>query len=303
MDEWSEIGALGLSENRLTGTIPSSFRGLTNLKYLYLEDNLLGGTLGNLEENTQLVYIYIENNDFAQKIDSTFLANHKALIRLDISDNGFYGEVPVHLFSGGNLDILDAHGNLISSFPDKISGENNTLGFLALHFNPYLKGSFPTNTISNLSVLRHLDITSTSMTGTMPEDLGNLTELIYLFMASTTFDSGPIPDEYQKLTKLNVLSLKNSGRTGNIPSWIGKLRRLALLDLDSNDLSGTIPSELGNLQKLTFLLLNQNKLQGSVPAELGNLELSMYKNQFWLNNILFQNLILHRFFRCVISRS
>jgi len=225
-----------------------------------------------LEENTNLISLYIEDNAFSQAIDSSFLVNHKRLTRLDMSDNEFYGEVPVHLFSGGRFDVLDAHGNQLSSFPDKIPGGNNTLSFLALQFNP-LTGAFPTNTISNVKRLKHLDLTSTSMTGTMPKELGDLTRLKYFFMPGTTFNPGPIPDEYQKLTNLDDLSLKKTGRTGNFPSWIGKLSGLMLLDLDSNELSGTIPSEIGNLQSLWFLFLHRNKLQGSVPAELGNLKL------------------------------
>jgi len=243
------------------------------LTYLFLEDNFLTGSLENLVHNTELKSLYIEDNAFSQEIDSSFLVNHKKLLRLDISDNQFYGEVPVHLFAGNNFDVLDAHGNQLSSFPDSISNQNNSLSFLALQFNP-LAGAFPANTISNMKNLRHLDLTSTSMTGTMPKELGELDRLRYVFMAGTNFDSGPIPDEYQKLTILNDLSLKKSGRTGKIPSWIGELSGLMLLDLDSNALTGTIPSVLGSFKNLWFLFLQRNRLQGSVPFELGNSSLS-----------------------------
>jgi len=275
IDNWSALRILALSGNKLTGTIPSGMKNLTELQQLFLDDNIMEGSLENLENNKKLISLYLEDNAFTQNVDSTFLADLSLLRRLDVSDNELYGGVPVHLFSGGSLDVLDIHGNSITSFPDSIPKGNSTLGFLALQFNP-LAGTFPTNTISNLEKIDHLDLTSTSIFGTMPGELSNLSKLKYLFLADTAFSPGPIPDEFEKLTDLQDLSLKHSSRDGPIPPWIDSLYQLILLDLDNNDLSGTIPVVMGNMTSLNFLLLHRNLFKGTVPEELGNLKRMKY---------------------------
>jgi len=272
---WSTIRSIRLSSNELSGTLPSGMKNLTEVSFMFLDDNLFEGSLDNLGNCRKLTSLYLEDNDFEQKVDSNFLPNLNLLLRFDVSDNELTGEVPVHLFSGGLLDVLDIHGNQLTSFPDTIPKGNRSLGFLALQFNP-LEGAFPTNTISNMVDLDHLDLTSTSLTGTMPIELGTLTKLNYLFLADTAFISGTIPDDYENLNFLMDLSLKHADRIGPIPAWFGSFQKMILLDLDDNQLSGTIPSVLGNMTRLNFLMLHRNILLGTVPQELGNLQRMQY---------------------------
>ncbi|KAI2492841.1 hypothetical protein MHU86_21712 [Fragilaria crotonensis] len=103
----------------------------------------------------------------------------------------------------------------------------------------------------------------------MPSEIGELTDLTYLFMAGVNFTAGSIPDEYQSLTSLVDLSLKSSARTGLLPTWLKDLDRIVLLDLDGNQLNGTIPTIIGNMVNLVFLFLNHNQFKGNVPTELG----------------------------------
>lgn len=267
IEKLSSLRILHLSDNQMTGSIPTSFGELHNLEEVHLEGNILTGDLNHIAGLEKLKFLYLDDNAFSQKVDSSFLTNLPNLNILDISDNDFFGEVPVHLFSDGGLKVFDIHGNYLDSFPDAIP-QSATLKFLSLHMNP-LSGSFPSTTISNLKVLEHLDLTSTKLEGTMPEELGNLKALEYLFLADTSFSAGIIPDTFQNLTTLVDLSLKQSSRTGMIPSWIHKLKNLVLLDFDSNNLTGGIPKEIGNLTDLAFLLLHRNHLEGNVPEELG----------------------------------
>ena len=54
--------------------------------------------------------------------------------------------------------------------------------------------------------------------------------------------SGPIPDEFKRLSGLTRLILYNNKLTGRIPQWIGgDLPSLVQLDLAVNDLEGPIP--------------------------------------------------------------
>jgi len=83
--------------------------------------------------------------------------------------------------------------------------------------------------------------------------------------------TGSIPSELGNLTNLSWLFLDNNKLTGSIPSELGNLTNLTALFLENNKLTGSIPSELGNLTNLTALSLHYNKLCGEIPVELKNL--------------------------------
>ena len=83
--------------------------------------------------------------------------------------------------------------------------------------------------------------------------------------------TGPIPGELGNLSNLVSLDLGRNQLTGSIPPELGNLTRLVTLDLGRNQLTGPIPSELGNLSNLDSLNLIGNSLTGEIPAELGEL--------------------------------
>jgi len=109
-----------------------------------------------------------------------------------------------------------------------------------------------------------------NLTGTIPAEMGNLTNLTRLWLAWNQL-TGTIPAELGDLTNLENLRLTSNQLTGTIPAELGNLTNLQYLDLESNQLTGTIPAELGNLTNLPYLFLGSNQLSGTIPAELGNL--------------------------------
>ena len=121
------------------------------------------------------------------------------------------------------------------------------------------------------------------LTGTIPNELGELTNLTQLSLNRNNL-TGTIPDELGNLTNLTRLDLSVNGLTGTIPDELGNLTNLTQLSLNRNNLTGTIPTELGNLTNLTQLSLDQNNLTGTIPTELGNLtnltQLSLDAKQF-----------------------
>ena len=120
-------------------------------------------------------------------------------------------------------------------------------------------------------VVTRLILNNNSLTGTIPSELGNLTNLTWLQLSRNSL-SGGIPSELGNLTKLTWLTLDlNYSLAGSIPREVGNLTNLKLLNLSDNSLSGSIPSELGNLTKLTSIVLQNNSLSGSIPIELGSL--------------------------------
>jgi hypothetical protein len=83
--------------------------------------------------------------------------------------------------------------------------------------------------------------------------------------------TGTIPDELENLSYLEVLDLQDNGLSGGIPSNLGNLSNLIALRLDLNQLAGEIPINLGNLGDLETLSLSSNHLTGGIPPEVSGL--------------------------------
>jgi len=97
---------------------------------------------------------------------------------------------------------------------------------------------------------------------------------------------GTLPTEIGLLTNLAHLDIEgNNDLVGNIPTEIGKLQMLKELHLGKNLLKGSIPSEIGELSQLQSLELNDNKLTGNIPTEIENLHQSLYSIQLHGNNL------------------
>ena len=109
-----------------------------------------------------------------------------------------------------------------------------------------------------------------SLTGEIPPEIGNLTNLTLLYLVGDSL-TGEIPPEIGNLTNLKILNFSANQLTGEIPSEIGNLINLETLWLNDNRLEGKIPSEIGNLINLEDLHVDNNQLTGEIPSEIGNL--------------------------------
>ena len=136
-------------------------------------------------------------------------------------------------------------------------------------YNNNLTGTLPAE-LGNLTNLTDLNLRGNSLRGRIPPELGNLSNLERLYLYRTEL-SGEIPRELANLTNLESLLLYSNDLSGTIPAWLDELTNLKRLDLDYNNFTGNIPPELGNLTELEVLWLSENNLSGEIPPELGNL--------------------------------
>eukprot|EP00656_Telonema_subtile_P018647 TRINITY_DN2008_c0_g1_i71.p1 TRINITY_DN2008_c0_g1~~TRINITY_DN2008_c0_g1_i71.p1 ORF type:complete len:191 (+),score=29.99 TRINITY_DN2008_c0_g1_i71:341-913(+) len=107
---------------------------------------------------------------------------------------------------------------------------------------PFAEAPYPTASESSISLC--------SLSGTIPDSLGSLDQLVDLLMHSNPLLSGTVPDSLGSLSQLSLG---------------------ADLYMYSNPLlSGTLPDSLGSLSQLQWLLMHSNPLlSGTVPDSLG----------------------------------
>ncbi|KAK4857574.1 hypothetical protein QYF36_002872 [Acer negundo] len=116
----------------------------------------------------------------------------------------------------------------------------------------------------------NLQLKSTSLKGSLPRELANLTFLEEIDL-TRTYLSGELPKEWASMRHLKKISLNAARISGKIPKEWGYFAKLTYLSLEANQLIGTIPVELGNLVNLTDLILSSNQFVGRLPIALANL--------------------------------
>eukprot|EP01043_Picozoa_sp_COSAG02_P021545 COSAG02_NODE_1097_length_14589_cov_6.159075_5_plen_1535_part_00 len=179
---------------------------------------------------------------------------------------------------------------LLQDLPElqfELSGAISRLNRLAVFgvMGTDMCGTIPLE-LGELSQLQVLGLSGNpSLSGTIPLELRELSQLHRLALFSNPSLSGTIPLELHELSQLQMLVLSNNpSLSGTIPLELGELSQVQELHLFSNpSLSGTIPLELGELSQLQVLMLPSNpSLSGTIPLELG--ELSQLQELYLFNN-------------------
>ncbi len=118
--------------------------------------------------------------------------------------------------------------------------------------------------------VQYIHLSYNNLVGSIPEEIGNLTELYTLDLSGNTL-TGEIPSSIGNMHILGYLYLNNNQLTGSIPQEIGNLNDLRACYIYENQLMGNIPSEFGNLINLEYCYLFGNQLTGEVPETLSRL--------------------------------
>lgn len=133
-----------------------------------------------------------------------------------------------------------------------------------------LTGSLPSE-IGSLQSLKYLSISNNKqLTNSIPNEIGSLTLLEDLELSSNGLLSS-IPSSICSLTTLTSLIFVNNYLTNSIPDCIGNLLLLQYLKLDLHSIAGILPSTIITLTNLFELTISNNQLQGPIPSQIGNL--------------------------------
>ncbi|XP_026431521.1 LRR receptor-like serine/threonine-protein kinase GSO2 [Papaver somniferum] len=265
------IGSLNLSNNTLTGKIPSSMGNCSSLVFLHLGMNNLTGHIPNEIQQIPIAYLLL-NDNFLEGIFPKFIRQFQKLEVLSLGNNRFDGRIPTFIGSFEEIKILSLRSN---------------------SFN----GSMPKE-ISHLGQLQVLDLSMNNLSGSIPSKLGNLTMLTSRPNYSTADWGGGwiisdiqlsirIDGVLQYLKRLHNytsgIDLSSNILEGNIPEEIGLLQGLSMLNLSNNHLDGKIPRSVGNMTGLDSLDVSFNELSGEIPMEFTSLDSFGYINLSYNN--------------------
>ncbi|KAK8618222.1 hypothetical protein V6N13_132222 [Hibiscus sabdariffa] len=117
---------------------------------------------------------------------------------------------------------------------------------------------------SNLTKLVKLSLLNNSISGVIPDNIGDFKSLEFLDLSNNLFSSA-LPPGIGKLESLRNLSLAGNNFSGSIPDSISGLVSIQSLDLSCNSLSGTLLTSLTELNDLLYLNLSFNQFTKSIP--------------------------------------
>lgn len=284
---WSNVNKLSLRNNLLSGPVPANVdRHMSALEYLDVSNNSLTGDLpSSVSRLKNLVYLDLSNNALSGDIYAGWTVMPKLKI-LDLSKNNFSGFIPCQMCSLlSSLEWLKLSTNNISGELPSCSLNCTRLYTLDLGKNR-LHGIIPQWTEESLNSLSELILRSNSFSGRIPEQLCNSPNLHVLDLANNNLfgsiprclgnmagmkSSGPyyvLPPDFRSFYSGNI-ELNMKGR----PMEYNELIPLVnLIDLSRNNLSGEIPPEISNLSTLRALILSNNQLMGSIPGNISGLK-------------------------------
>ena len=275
-DSLGRVVSLDLSGNGLTGRVPGSLGRLSELRELRISDNALAGPLPLSLSRLPIRAFHYANTELCVPEDESF--------------RDWLTGIPSH--DGPDLQCSTTDRDVLAALYFATDGPNwarsdnwltdEPVGFwhgveaditgmvLGLQLrNNGLTGEIPEE-LGNLSQLEVLELGRNGLRGSIPSELGNLRSLLSLSLNRNQLE-GPIPPELGNLVNLTDLDFYFNQLTRSIPPELGNLSSLGSIRFDFNNLTGPIPAELGYLANLANLSFAGNKLSGPIPAEIGRL--------------------------------
>lgn len=230
------------------------------------------------------VRLWLYNNNIAGTLPEE-LSLLSRLESLDLVSNPeLSGNIPTRLLRMTTLTSLGLRKNALTGTLPSELGLLTQLTVLYFGEQQDMYGTFPTEPFSRLTNLQQMAIGgSKSHTGTLPTEVGKLTNLVALGILGTSL-SGPIPSQVGQMSTLKYLFMAMNQFSGTIPTELGQLEQLRWLNFQKSRLMGPVPSQLGRLTGLQELVFGDNQLLSTLPTELGHLK-QLYKMSFEGNTL------------------
>ena len=263
MGNLTNLEQLWLFNNQLTGEIPAELGSLTNLEQLWLYNNQLTGEIpAELGSLTNLKLLYLYNNQLTGEIPAE-LGNLTNLEQLLLTNNQLTGcipgglrDVPLNDLAQLGLDYCMPAASPANTPTDQdalVTLYNATSGDNWANNDNWLSdkplGEWHGVTTDSDGRVRRLDLSFNELAGTIPAELGSLSNLESLVPQLQRAGWGAAGTG-QPLQPGNVVTAAAGNQLTGIPGELGSLSNLETLYLSFNELAGTIPAELGSLSNL-----------------------------------------------------
>ncbi|KAK9791166.1 hypothetical protein WJX73_003369 [Symbiochloris irregularis] len=135
--------------------------------------------------------------------------------------------------------------------------------YLALQLSN-ITGTLPGAIFPALTSLTGFDVSGNNLTGTIPEEIGSLTQLKELWMPSNKL-SGTLPSSLFNISSLRLLNVEDNMIEGSLPSF-ANLTSLATFVASQNLMSGPIPVDWLSSANLGLFAVEFNGLNGTIPT-------------------------------------
>ena len=113
---------------------------------------------------------------------------------------------------------------------------------------------------SNCSQLIFVVLKCCNVSG-IGRDFWSIQNLVFLDLSSNSL-RGELPQEIGNMTSLKLLELSKNSLSGQLPNTIGGCKSLESMYLSSNNFVGDIPMSLGQLTNLTAFDISNNGFNG-----------------------------------------
>ncbi|TRX51856.1 hypothetical protein FNH22_23160 [Fulvivirga sp. M361] len=188
------------------------------------------------------------------------------IVSISLYGRNLTGTLPPSLGNLQELRTIDFGGNTRLSFPEGFPLWLCNLTALEsiAFYNVAFNGAISECLFANLTNLRSIYFGRCSLTGEIPENIGNASQLKSIF-------------------------LQENRLTGNLPVSLGNLTSMESFRAFNNQLSGPIPDEILRIRRLVFFNVADNKLT-SMPnlrthSNVRNLQLGLQQNQIGFGTI------------------
>ncbi|XVE80989.1 hypothetical protein DITRI_Ditri15bG0026300 [Diplodiscus trichospermus] len=269
-----------LRKNKLSGQLPHAFYKSSSLISLDLSENNFTGNISDwIGVLPDLRVLLLKANQFRGEFPM-HLCKLDSLSILDLSHNKISGPIPSCLSVLGKEESEKFY--IVSSFSlfhvGRVYAEMG-IKIRILKISSFLSSGddlgspLYSDTYAEEEVVFSTKRSSYNYTG-------NILDFLSGIDLSCNGLTGIIPLEMGNLSEIYALNLSHNNLTGAIPSTFSKLKQIESLDLSYNNLNGTIPPQLTELNNLEVFTVAQNNLTGPLPdmkAQFGTFDESSYE--------------------------
>jgi Leucine-rich repeat (LRR) protein len=295
---------IGLSDNRLEGTIPDGWSRFDTL-FLDLAENQISGIAASLCNKANWMDGAVQKyqcdailcpvgtyNTIGFKTDnvssclscpSSTSLGATSCNGQGTTDDSSELNILLDIFRATGGNEWDSKGGWDTSTDYCVSFygvecDAGRITSIDLRYNN-LKGTVP-QSIFRLTSLRDLILSGNPVKLTF-EGITTAERLINLHVENTNIDS---LDWIGSARNLQVLNAADNNIEGTVPDDIYKITTLKTLNLGHNAFSGPLGDLIGGLKSLEFLLLYHNNFAGNIPAAIGDMTnlqvLNLAENNF-----------------------